>query len=256
MCATSEPPAGFEPAISRVPGGCCDRCSFEGVAPGAGIEPAGTGVKALLPTPARHPGMMMLGLRAGSNRRPSAYKAGALPAELRRRETWPPEVHPRAPGYAGSPPAGWPGPPPDQRTPALSPVGGRRHQPPVACARQDSNLRCPRPQRGLSAAGVRALVKPPPGADPGLPPYEGGAAAVRDGEQAPAAGAWWLLGQGSNLRSPRPERGVLPARPPSIAVQEAGFEPARPCEAPGFEPGMSSSSITPARASRPRSVHG
>src|SRR6516164_6078107 len=51
----------------------------------------------------------------------------------------------------------------------------------AGCPRQDLNLRCTVPQTVASAAGLRGL-EPPPGADPGHPPYEGGAATVRGGE--------------------------------------------------------------------------
>ena len=50
----------------------------------------------------------------------------------------------------GALPQGRTGPPPVQE------AAGRRSEGHTWCARQDLNLRCPRPQRGLDAAGVRA----------------------------------------------------------------------------------------------------
>ena len=64
--------------------------------------------------------------------------------------------------------------------------------------------------------------EPPPGADPGRPLYESGAAAVRGGIAAH---------RGFEPRLARPERAVLPVERMGIvseSVGEAGFEPA-PC---------------------------
>lgn len=66
--------------------------------------------------------------------------------------------------------------------------------------------------------------EPPPGADPGHPPHEGGAAAVRGGMfrqgllmQVQVPGEWsgWL---DSNQRPPLPESGGLPADLHPVAV--------------------------------------
>ena len=84
------------------------------------------------------------------------------------------------------------------------------------CPRQDLNLRCTVPQTVASAAGLRGL-EPPPGADPGHPPYEGGAAAVRGGEAA---------GQGLEPRFATSGAAVLPLDDPAL-VREEGLEPSR-----------------------------
>ena len=86
------------------------------------------------------------------------------------------------------------------------------------CPRQDLNLRCTAPQTVASAAGLRGL-EPPPGADPGHPPYEGGAAAVRGGEAA---------GQGLEPRFAASEAAVLPLDDPAM-VGEEGLEPSSGC---------------------------
>jgi hypothetical protein len=73
-----------------------------------------------------------------------------------------------------------------------SPLTGGRSQPCAAalCAREDLNLHSPRgpqrPQHCASTCSATGTLEPPPGADPGHPPYEGGAAAVRGGVSCPA----------------------------------------------------------------------
>ena len=79
-----------------------------------------------------------------------------------------------------------------------SPLTGGRSQPCAAalctreelCAREDLNLHSPRgpqrPQHCASTCSAAGTLEPLPGADPGHPPYEGGAAAVRGGVSCPA----------------------------------------------------------------------
>jgi hypothetical protein len=68
----------------------------------------------------------------------------------------------------------------------------------------------------LPGVGVRAR-EPPPGADPGRPPYESGAAAVRGGVAA---------SRGFEPRFPESESGVLPVGRRGIGcVRRRGFEP-------------------------------
>ena len=85
------------------------------------------------------------------------------------------------------------------------------------CARRESNPQPTAPQADLSTGvGVRAR-EPPPGADPGRPPYESGAAAVRGGVAA---------SRGFEPRFPEPESGVLPVGRRGIGcVRRRGFEP-------------------------------
>ena len=81
--------------------------------------------------------------------------------------------------------------PPPGADPGLAPYRGRS-QPCAAalCAREDLNLHSPRgpqrPQHCASTCSATGTLEPPPGADPGHPPYEGGAAAVRGGASCPA----------------------------------------------------------------------
>ena len=100
---------------------------------------------------------------------------------------------------------------------------------PLELQRQRSGSRtrtCVRRFQG--PAGMPAThpgMEPPPGADPGHPPYKGGAAAVRGGVAA---------GQGLEPQPAGPEPAVLPLDDPALKYgrrdpnpQTAGFEPAR-----------------------------
>jgi hypothetical protein len=70
--------------------------------------------------------------------------------------------------------------------------------------------------RGLLPLGYEDM-EPPPGADPGHPPYEGGAAAVRGGE---------ATGAGIEPAWPRFRALMGCQQPTRYQVGEAGFEPA------------------------------
>ena len=91
----------------------------------------------------------------------------------------------------------------------LSPIGAPAEcHPRLAGPYQDRPVVGP---RGLLPSGYEDM-EPPPGADPGHPPYEGGAAAVRGGE-ATGAGiepTWptaWLVTLASNQETPGSEPG-------------------------------------------------
>ena len=86
----------------------------------------------------------------------------------------------------------------------------------ASCPRRDLNAHYQPPRDCASAIGLRGL-EPPPGADPGHPPYEGGAAAVRGGEAA---------GQGLEPRFATSGAAVLPLDDPAL-VREEGLEPSR-----------------------------
>jgi hypothetical protein len=62
-------------------------------------------------------------------------------------------------------------------------------------------------------------MEPPPGADPGRPPYEGGAAAVRGGQAA---------GQGLEPRLAASGAAVLPLDDPALRAGGEGRTPRRP----------------------------
>src|SRR5262249_54326671 len=63
----------------------------------------------------------------------------------------------------------------------------RYHQAGVKLGAQGSNLKAPGSKPGGSASSPTTHREPPSGADPDLPPYRSGAAAVRGGE-VPSAG--------------------------------------------------------------------
>ncbi len=84
-------------------------------------------------------------------------------------------------------------------------VGPSGHVSPVRPTLPGSSCRC------FLLLGYEGS-EPPPGADPGHPLYESGAAAVRDGKAAR---------RGFEPRPPRPERGVLPVRRTGIGTGDA-----------------------------------
>lgn len=86
--------------------------------------------------------------------------------------------------------------------------------------------------------------EPPPGADPGHPPYEGGAAAVRGGIAGES-------GFEPELNGPEPI--VLPGYTIPHRVRKARVERARACGPAGFEPAVFPGYTTPARYAAPDS---
>ena len=91
---------------------------------------------------------------------------------------------------------------------ALLPLELRRHDLRCKYARRDSNPQKHGPQPCPSTSCGTSVRKPPPGADPGRPLYESGAAAVRGGVAAH---------RGFEPRLARPGRAVLPVERMGIA---------------------------------------
>lgn len=101
-----------------------------------------------------------------------------------------------------------------------SPLGPR-----ATCARQDLNLRCPRPQRGLDAAGVRARSRHPvPTRTAGLTGAgsQPCVTACRRGTPTPATACGR---RDSNAQAARSELARYPGSRHSRIVRHQGLEP-------------------------------